>query len=378
MLPDDSMRHSVELLTSYTPTRHKPAPDTPHPPVNTHPTPAPSSSTFAAAVESNLVERIAHVARWPRVELHDDPDRLWITSDVESTLFNQIARTRFPDGTNVDDEIDQALARYTARGLTGFWWTGPGDQPADLGPRLEAKGVNRGSLPGMAAGLATLDFDHPSPAGLAILPCSDRDSLSLWTTAIATAWELTPSFLPLFAEACAAQALGAGARWLPYVALLHGAPVGTASVFYGTATPAATPTAGLYYVWTDPRVRGRGIATALTLISLRDAHHRGARIATLFSSHAAVRLYRRLGFAEYCTIGQCVFGLPPKPLVRQMQLDLERLGYDAGGADGIYGQKTVHAVMAFRKDHGLPGDWRLDSPLRSALDKALSARQSPP
>ncbi len=37
-----------------------------------------------------------------------------------------------------------------------------------------------------------------------------------------------------------------------------------------------------------------------------------------------------------------------KPLVRQMQLDLERLGYDVGGADGLPGFRTRRSI----------GDWQ--------------------
>jgi GNAT superfamily N-acetyltransferase len=325
----------------------------------------------AAAIEANIAERCAYLGRWSRVEVHDDPTRLWITSDIQSTLYNQIARARLPHGDDADAAIDEALAPYAAHRHTGFWWTGPADEPSDLGARLEAKGVAAASLPGMAADLTLLGDDQPTPAGLSIQPATDPGTLALWIEAITSAWELTPGFVPIFAEACAAQALGADARWRPYVALLDGTPVGTSSAFYGTDT------VGLYYVWTAPHVRRRGIGAALTLSPLRDAHATGSRIATHFSSPAAVGLYRRLGFAEYCRKGQRVFGLPPRPVVHQMQLDLESLGYDVGGADGIYGQKTVRAVMAFQKDHGLEVHPQWGPETRAALDSALLAKQGP-
>lgn len=42
--------------------------------------------------------------------------------------------------------------------------------------------------------------------------------------------------------------------------------------------------------------------------------------------------------------------------VRQIQTKLNELGYDTGGADGIYGTKTKNAVTAFQKSKGLSAD----------------------
>src|ERR671934_333358 len=89
-----------------------------------------SPEAMAAAIESNIVERCAYLGKWARVEVHDDPDRFWVISDVRSTLFNQVARARFGASNSdyaIDAAIDAALGPFEARDLTGFWWTGPGD-----------------------------------------------------------------------------------------------------------------------------------------------------------------------------------------------------------------------------------------------------------
>jgi N-acetylmuramoyl-L-alanine amidase len=44
------------------------------------------------------------------------------------------------------------------------------------------------------------------------------------------------------------------------------------------------------------------------------------------------------------------------PAVRRLQRRLARLGYRAGGADGLYGAETASAVMAFEKHEGLGRD----------------------
>lgn len=43
-----------------------------------------------------------------------------------------------------------------------------------------------------------------------------------------------------------------------------------------------------------------------------------------------------------------------KKAVKTIQLILNKNGYDAGGADGVMGQKTRNAIIAFQKDNGLP------------------------
>ena len=77
-----------------------------------------SPQALATAIEANVVERCAYLGRRPRVEVHDDPDRLWAISDVRSTLFNQIARARFR-GADADAAVEETLAPFAARGLTG-------------------------------------------------------------------------------------------------------------------------------------------------------------------------------------------------------------------------------------------------------------------
>lgn len=49
---------------------------------------------------------------------------------------------------------------------------------------------------------------------------------------------------------------------------------------------------------------------------------------------------------------------PPRhygdPLVRDIQVSLNRLGYDAGPVDGVYGQRTADAIRAYEYNNRLP------------------------
>ena len=56
--------------------------------------------------------------------------------------------------------------------------------------------------------------------------------------------------------------------------------------------------------------------------------------------------------------------------VKNIQLILNKTGYDAGPADGVMGAKTKNAIAAFQKDNGMPATGEVDE----ALVKALLSR----
>lgn len=66
--------------------------------------------------------------------------------------------------------------------------------------------------------------------------------------------------------------------------------------------------------------------------------------------------------------------------VKQMQLNLIRLGYDCGdwGADGDFGDATEMAVMKFQKAHGLEADGEFGPLSSDAMDKALAVLDTKP
>ena len=57
--------------------------------------------------------------------------------------------------------------------------------------------------------------------------------------------------------------------------------------------------------------------------------------------------------------------------VRNIQQILNKNGYDAGGEDGLLGQKTQRAIAAFQKDNGMEPTGEVDEPLvRALLEKS--------
>ncbi|MEO1603123.1 MAG: caspase family protein [Pseudomonadota bacterium] len=54
---------------------------------------------------------------------------------------------------------------------------------------------------------------------------------------------------------------------------------------------------------------------------------------------------------------------------REIQWQLNALGYSAGGADGIFGKRTRAAVRQYQTDVGLPADGYVDARTRNALER---------
>jgi ribosomal protein S18 acetylase RimI-like enzyme len=176
-----------------------------------------------------------------------------------------------------------------------MWWTGPSTMPVDLPERLQRLGpVQADQAPGMA-----LDLEEPGERSvrvpdLEIEFVASSDDCSVFAEVLAAGFEM-PDFVSQ--------------------TLTRMGPKGPACSFLGrlNGKPAATSTlalvggiAGIYNVATLPEARGRGIGTAMTLAPLRHARDMGYRIAILHSSQMGFNVYHRLGFREYCKIGQYI------------------------------------------------------------------------
>ena len=66
-----------------------------------------------------------------------------------------------------------------------------------------------------------------------------------------------------------------------------------------------------------------------------------------------------------------------KKAVRNIQLILNKNGYDAGSADGVMGAKTKAAIAAFQKDNGMEATGEVDEKLvRKLLAKQVDRRSA--
>ncbi len=62
--------------------------------------------------------------------------------------------------------------------------------------------------------------------------------------------------------------------------------------------------------------------------------------------------------------------------VSDLQSSLTKLGYNTYGVDGVFGQNTYNAVVAFQKAYGLTQDGIVGNQTKSAISAALSSKSS--
>ena len=260
-----------------------------------------STPALVNAIEANLFAFLPLWRRWPAAEIHDGPDLLWSLTGFPIPLFNSVMRANL-----APDEVEAAIAHVIARGRSRdvplLWWTGPATRPADLGESLTAGGfVHVEDVPGMAADLRDVPVGLPPAPGLVVEQVAGPATLREWCAAMCAGYEMPAAFGETYYDCLINLGLEAQAPLRHCLGRLDGEPVATATLFLGAGV------AGIYDVSTIPAARRQGIGAVMTVQALRDAREDGYRIAVLHSSAAGLPLYRRLGFSEYCSIGQYIW-----------------------------------------------------------------------
>jgi GNAT superfamily N-acetyltransferase len=256
-------------------------------------------AAIARVIEGHVWELYRLLGRWPRVEVHDDPDVLFFISGVPHPVFNCVMGARLEPGA-IEARIDTIIAHYKARGVPLLWLIGPQTRPYDLGIRLEVHGFRHTEdAPGLAVDLSMLPTPV-APQGFVIRRVDHEESLEQWCAVAASAFELPQFVGDAFYELGVSIGFEQDRAAIHYLGYIDGKPVATATLVPGAEV------AGLFNVATLPEVRRKGLATATSLTALHDARVRGYNTGVLCATPLALSLYKRLGFDQFCTLAHYV------------------------------------------------------------------------
>lgn len=250
------------------------------------------------AIAENLCAFLPFFGFSEQGEVHDTPELLWSMTNVPFPIFNSIIRCKLAP-ENVAPTIDDIITRGKSRNVPLLWWTCPSTSPANIGESLKAHGfVFEEDVPGMALDLQTLDKEISSPEGFTMEMLQNADQLKEWRKPFAESFKM-PEFaidalLALFERISFVEKQ-------PYyhvIGRLNGQAVAVGSVFLGAGV------AGIYNIGTIPVARRKGIGSIITHALLQKAISEGYRISVLHSSPMGKSVYSKLGYREYCALGQ--------------------------------------------------------------------------
>jgi GNAT superfamily N-acetyltransferase len=168
------------------------------------------------------------------------------------------------------------------------WYLWPTANPADLGDHLTTAGlVADGDSPMMAFDL-TQSLPTLPPVGARIERVSDQATFAQWVKVAVDGFGFPESARAIASDLF--TMLGYDEPMCQYLTWLDGEPVATTTLLLNGKT------AGVFNVATLPAVRGKGIGSAITAHTLREARAAGGHVALLVASAMGEPVYRRLGF----------------------------------------------------------------------------------
>ena len=248
----------------------------------------------ALAIEENGAEFLMALGRAAGAEERDDGRVRWVIGNSPIDYHNCVVHADLTQ-EDANGEIEAFLERTRAHGVPGSWHVGPSMRPPDLGGRLIARGFEYGGDDiGMTVDLSELPEEVPVPENFVVELVRDEAGLAAWVGALGSGFGEGPVEAEWVGETY--RRLGFEGPWRHYLGRLGEEPVATATLFFGVGV------AGIYFVCTVERARRRGIGAGITLTALREARDLGYKVGVLGSSEMGYRVYRRLGFEEYCRI----------------------------------------------------------------------------
>ena len=234
---------------------------------------------------------------------HDREGLIWFETPVRRLPFNGVVSTRL--GEDADVVIERIASHLRSRGVDFWWVQHPGSEPADLGDRLQAAGLQAVERMNFMY-LDLRGWEAPlAPPDVTIVPAVSPEQVAAYTELTLRYWEIEPGSDDAAEVARIHSGFVGESPGQRFLAVADGRAIGKGYLSW----PAPPGVAAVYGMSVVPEARGRGVAKALTVAMVHFARERGFRRVVLHATDMAVGVYARAGFARCGTAA--VFATAP-------------------------------------------------------------------
>lgn len=227
----------------------------------------------------------------PMIQLIFQPDITVVQSNIQDDTYNYVISTQFTK-ENASERIEEVMSLYNEKGLPFFWWVSEVcDTPSDLKSILKTKGLSQFSV---ETGMYLELYDYAYPHEDATIRRVEINTLLEDFVKVLVSVEGHSEVYKKIYDDLPLGLIQEGTPFEFYLLYEESQPVVSGLVIFHANV------AGIYYIYTHPNHRRKGLATKMTHYLLSRARAKGYWIATLQATEMGKSLFQRLGFTEIC------------------------------------------------------------------------------
>jgi ribosomal protein S18 acetylase RimI-like enzyme len=191
--------------------------------------------------------------------------------------------------------ITEIKEYYKKLNLRFWWWVYPRGKSSETTAMLKDAGLRfLEEVPCMAADLNDSSPDDGLTDNIKIVPVKNKNDLLIWKDISFDGFEMPARAREQYGSFVSSFDIGAQSPQQLFLAYLNEKPVATSLLFTHENT------AGIYYVSTLPAYRNKGCGMKITQAAMKSAKESGFTDVILQATQMGVRVYKRLGFTQYC------------------------------------------------------------------------------
>jgi GNAT superfamily N-acetyltransferase len=253
------------------------------------------SDEMQSAIHSSVCGFSSYYSKSQKYEFIEKEDYTLANHGVDRPGFHGVWEVRFGE-EDIDKRIEEVISHFDAVDVSFPWLVGLNTSPKNIGEHLLSHGLtSRPDIRGMAANLNDLKMVHPKPDGFEIKCVEDDEDLSIFFDLLCETSGWLKEMADRFMDISKDVNFKPDSESASFIGYHQDEPVSTSMIIMQNHV------AGLWWVSTLEKMRGRGIGTAMSLEPMKYAHDMECHTGVLLATEMGYPLYSKLGFEEHDT-----------------------------------------------------------------------------